>query len=228
MGLYPEWRNAKHPITMTERKGTGMREYSFLFHLKSLYLFFAPSLAVKMPDQEKMPPIWSHRAFAVLIIANLLVFLQSSIRALFSFRLVPCRILCHMSLHVSFSYKKANNQRQATCTDCVHRSKILEKERKKERDIMPGSDFISSLLNSHVLMQTAKSQRHKDSSHTWQRTDVSQLTFNPRKIEPRLVPNNPNTKLYTIRMDTNIFCRFCHQIFKFTLQNNLYFCLFIK
>lgn len=98
-------------------------------------LFFAPSLAVKMPDQEKMPPIWSHREFAVLIIANFLVFSQTSIRALFSFRLVPCRILCHMSpSHI----KKANNQRQATCTDRVHRSKISEKERKKERDIVSG------------------------------------------------------------------------------------------
>lgn len=94
--------------------------------------------------------------------------------------LVPCRTLSHVTPCLLLIYKKANNQRQATCTDHVLTSKISEKERK--RNIMSGSDLISSLLNSHVLVQTAKSQWHKDSSHTWQRTEVSQLTFNPRKM----------------------------------------------
>lgn len=43
-------------------------------------------------------------------------------------------------------------------------------EKKRERksgDIVFGSDLISlSLLNSHVLMQIVKTQRHKESSHT--------------------------------------------------------------
>lgn len=84
-----------------------------------LYLFFSPSLVVKMPDQEKMPPIWSCRAFTVLIIANLLVFSQTSILFFLPLSLPP-----FMSpSHIIYEGKPR----------VLHRYKIRAKEKVKSK-----------------------------------------------------------------------------------------------
>lgn len=144
-GVLLPWRNGKE---------MGIREYLFLFHLESLYLFSFPSFVVKMLDQEK---IWSCTAFAELIIDN------------FFLCLPPFKIHCHVTPCFLLCRKKTTKGKPHVQSICRNTSfeKKNKIERTKEIDAVFGWDLISaSLLNSCVL------KSHKDSSHTWHRTQM--------------------------------------------------------